>query len=296
MSKIPTWLLSIFIILLWGTTFPALKLELRYTSPLVLMGWRVLPAGILVCLWAIVRKLPLPSRRMLGQAAISALLNVVMLFGGQIAASAYLSPGLVAGLIYLQPVLVALFARLWLSESISGRKLAGILMGLIGVGSIAMSGGARTSIVGIMMGVAGATGWALGTVYLKAHETDSPVWFVGLQFLFGGAAFSIASLIIPSASSHWTPVAILDLLFIIAGGTGGAWLLWLVLLSRGQASKVSTFLFAVPAVASLIGIVAFNEPLSLRFVAGFVAVSLGIVLVNGQRLRHMPPPTAETDP
>lgn len=287
MAKIPTWLLSIFIILLWGTTFPALTVALRHLSPYTLAGWRVLPAGVIVCAWALVRKLPLPSRRVWVAGAVSALFNVVMLFGGQIAASAYLSPGLVAGLIYLQPVLVALLARLWLGESLSPLKLTGILVGLTGVGLIAFSAGARASGLGIMFAVLGAVGWAIGTVYLKAHQGDSSVWFVGIQFLLGGLAFAIVGLIVPASPAHWSLPVILDVLYIMLGGTAGAWLLWLVLLSRGQASRVSTFLFGVPAVASLIGIFAFHEQVSLSFVGGFVAVSLGILLVNAPKIaRH----------
>ncbi len=211
-----------------------------------------------------------------------------MLYGGQIAASAYLSPGLVAGLLYLQPVLVTIFARIWLSEPLSCRKLIGILADVVGVGLIAVSAGARLSALGIVFAISGALGWALGTVYLKANQSDSALWFIDLQFLLGGAVFTAVSLIVPSPESKWTSIAIANLLFIVLGGTAGAWVLWLVLLSRGQVSRVSTLLFAVPAVASLIGFVAFNEPLSVWFVAGFLTVSVGILLVNGQQADPIP--------
>lgn len=282
MQKRPTWLVSVFIILLWVMTFPALKLQLHYLSPTTLASWRVLPAGAILCLWALIRKHPRPSGRLWRQAAISALLNVVMLYGGQVAASAYLSPGLVAGLLYLQPVLVAVFARIWLREPLSHRKLTGILAGLVGVGLIAMSAGARVSVLGSVFAFGAALGWALGTVYLKANPSDSVIWFIGLQFLLGGAALTSVSLIVPSHPSHWTALAVADWLFIVLGGTAGAWILWLVLLSRGQASRVSTFLFGVPAVASFIGVIAFHEPLSRLFLLGFAAVSIGIFLVNSR--------------
>lgn len=43
---------------------------------------------------------------------------------------------------------------------------------------------------------------------------------------------------------------------------------------------MSTYLFGVPALASLIGIIAFKEPMSIRFIGGFVAISASILLVN----------------
>lgn len=291
MSKIPTWILSVFIILLWGLTFPALKLQLHYMPALVLAAWRVLSSGVVVCLWALALKRPRPSRRLWMQAAVSALLNVVMLYGGQISASVYLAPGEVAGLLYLQPVLVAAFARLWLGEALSVAKLLGVAAGLAGVGLIAFSAGGRTSVLGTVLAISAAVGWALGTVYVKAHPSDSPLWFVGLQFLMGGSAFTVVSLLVPTPTVHWTLLAASDLLFIVLGGTAGAWILWLLLLSRGQASRVSTFLFGVPVVASLVGILAFGEPLSARFIAGFAAVAVGIWLVSARFARsHTSPP------
>lgn len=281
MSKIPTWLLSLFIIALWGVTFPALKLELRFMAPLPLAAWRVLPAGVVVCGWALVRRDRLPSRLWL-TASVSALFNVVTLYGGQIAASAYLSPGITAGLLYLQPVLVTLFARLWLKEPLSAIKLTGISIGIIGVGLITFSVGAHVAVLGVIFAVSAALGWALGTVYVKARPGDSSIWFVGLQFILGGSLFEVVNLVVKSPAIHWTPVAFFDLLYIIIGGTAGAWILWIILLSRGQASRVSTYLFGVPALASLIGIIGFGEPLNVLFVGGFVAVSASILLVNGR--------------
>ncbi len=114
--------------------------------------------------------------------------------------------------------------------------------------------------------------------------------FVGLQFLMGGSAFTVVSLLVPTPTVDWTLLAALDLLFIILGGTAGAWILWLLLLSRGQASRVSTFLFGVPAVASLVGILAFGEPLSARFIAGFAAVAAGIGLVSARFVRSQTNP------
>lgn len=182
-----------------------------------------MPAGVALCLLAVVRKHPLPSRRLWNQAAISTLLNVIFLYGGQIAASAYLSPGLTAGLLYLQPVLVTMFARLWLNEALSKIKLVGIFFGLAGVGLIALSVDAKASALGIMFAVAGAVGWALGTVYVKRHENDSPFWFIGLQFLMGGAAFTIVSLLIPSHPTHWTPMAISCLSLLAAQQVHGCY-------------------------------------------------------------------------
>ncbi len=130
MSKIPTCSLSLFIIGLWGVTFPALKLELRFMAPLPLATWRVLPAGVILCSWSLVRRDRPPTRLWL-TAFVSALLNVIMLmlYGSQIAASAYLSPGITVGLLYLQPVLVTIFAWFWLKEPLSVTKLTGISIG-----------------------------------------------------------------------------------------------------------------------------------------------------------------------
>lgn len=184
-------------------------------------------------------------------------------------------------------LLATAFAHLGLGETLSAAKLLGVASGPASVGLIALSAGGRTSVPGIVLAISAALGWALGTVYGKAYPK---LWFVGLQFLMGDSAFTVVSLLVPTPTVHWTLLAALDLLFIILGGTAGAWVLRLLWLSRAQVSRVSTVVFGIPAVTSLVDILALGEPLSVRFVVAFAAVAAGIGLASARFVRSQTNP------
>jgi drug/metabolite transporter (DMT)-like permease len=60
----------------------------------------------------------------------------------------------------------------------------------------------------------------------------------------------------------------------------GASLLWFWLLSRGAASRVSSFYFLTPIFGLAFGALLLGEAVGPGDVAGLIAVALGIVLVQ----------------
>ena len=58
------------------------------------------------------------------------------------------------------------------------------------------------------------------------------------------------------------------------------YLLQFALLERGEAGVVSSWIFAVPVLAAIYGVLLFDEPMSPGLVAGVAAVAAGILLVT----------------
>jgi drug/metabolite transporter (DMT)-like permease len=67
---------------------------------------------------------------------------------------------------------------------------------------------------------------------------------------------------------------------LVAGlcGSAMAWMLWSLLMRRGEASVVSTWLFAVPVLAAVLGVVFLGEPLSAALAAGIALVAVAVRL------------------
>ena len=63
-------------------------------------------------------------------------------------------------------------------------------------------------------------------------------------------------------------------------GTALAWGLWLGLVASGEASRASAYIFMVPVVAVLLGVLLLDETFRLVQAAGSVLVVAGIYLVN----------------
>ena len=96
--------------------------------------------------------------------------------------------GLFSAIVFLQPVLLGIFSWIWLEESMYGLKIFGLILGFIGVGVISSSSlTGHISIIGILLAIGCAIGWALGTVFIKktGHRVNS-IWMVTLQLIIGG--------------------------------------------------------------------------------------------------------------
>ena len=155
----------VLLVLAWGSTFAPVKVGLESAPPVLFGGMRSVLGGTVMVLLALARS-GRPAIRSTWRAyAVLTLLNVVLFFSLQTLAILELPSGLAAVLIYLQPVLVGVLAAPLLGESLTGLKIAGLLLGFAGI--VVVSAGAfqgHTSLLGVLYAVVGALIWALGTI------------------------------------------------------------------------------------------------------------------------------------
>lgn len=278
-----TVLAFVLLVIFWGTAFPAIKIALGYSPPVLFAGLRTLLCGLVMTAAAAIWGGKVDLRRNWPVLALLALFNVVLFMGLQSFAILYLPSGLAAVLIYLQPILVGFLAWLILGESLSPAKVVGLFLGFSGV--VAVSAGSLFGTMpplGIAFGVATALFWALGTVYFKqAQERVSTLWSVAAPFLIGGAFLTALGLIVePWSEISWTEPFIASWLYVALVGTAAAWALWLGLVRAGEASRVAAYVFFVPLTAVLLGVLFLGETLSPSLLVGAALVVSGIYLVN----------------
>ena len=272
------------LVAVWGSSFPVIKVGLEYTPPILFAGLRTLIGGAFVAVAAAAwRVRPGFGRGAAKVVAVSAALNVVFFIGFQTLAVMYLPSGSAAVLIYLQPILTGFLAWAFLGEELNRRKLFGLFLGFGGV--VAVSSGSfygGLPPVGVLMGVLAALSWALGTVYFKrVQDRGSMLWLVAAMFLAGGAVLTLGGLVVePAGAISWTREFVLSLLYISVAGVGVAWILWLGLVSAGEASRVSAYIFVVPLVSVALGAAFLGEDLSSSLLVGAVLIVAGIYLVN----------------
>lgn len=261
-----------------------IKVGLDHTPPLLFAGLRTLLGGVCVALAALFWDgLPSFSRSTLGVVAGAAMLNVVLFIGLQTLAVMYLPSGSAAVLIYLQPILTGFLAWAFLGEELNVRKSLGLLLGFAGVVAVS-SGGLSGEIppVGVMFGVLSALSWSLGTVYFKRKRGGGSVlWFVAAMFVMGGAVLTPIGLAVePWSGISWNAEFLASLLYVSLTGVGVAWILWFGLVSVGEASRVSAYIFFVPLVSVATGSVFLGEELSYSLMLGAALIVAGIYLVN----------------
>ncbi|MGB8954928.1 MAG: DMT family transporter, partial [Tumebacillaceae bacterium] len=282
-SRMRTALLILFLVVVWGVTWPISKIALAYTPPLLFSGLRTIAGGLLLLIFALPRYKQLRFRQTWPIYLISALFNIVGFYGLQNIGLGYLPAGLFSVIVYLQPVLIGVFAWLWLGESMSAVKIIGLMLGFAGVATVSAGGlSGELSVTGIVMALGTALAWALGTVYVKKVGTrvDS-LWLVTIQCILGGIVLTGAG----SATENWSAITwnlsfITSGLFLTIFSISAAWVTFFHLVSNGEASKVASYTLLVPVIAIFSSMLMIGEPFTMNLLEGLLLIVVSIYLVN----------------
>lgn len=270
-----------FLVVVWGVVWPLSKIALTSCPPVFFAGLRVIISGLVLLPWGI-RGL---SRESLGVNFVLSLLNVAFFYGLQNLALQHAPAGLISILVYVQPVATAVLARLWLKEALTPTKMAGVMLGFLGVAFISLGQihFSHTGGTAAFMGLAAGFSWALGTVvYKKFRRHPRPVQDISIQFTVGGVILmGMGGATEPWGSIHWSLAFLSVLLFVGLIGTAWAWVVWSGLVQAGEIARVAAWTFLVPVLATVLSIWWLGEPLTLGLGLGGLSVIVGLYLVNG---------------
>ena len=271
--------------LLWSSAFAAAKLTLAYSPPLLLLAARFLLAA--ASCWP---RSPCRARRWridrrdLTVFAALGLCNNAIYLGLNYVGMQSTSAGVTAIISSANPVLTALLAAFFLSEPMTWRKAAGLLLGVGGVVFIVQSriSGKLEDPVGIAFTVAGLLSLVAGTILFKRLAPTSDLWLgnaiqnfaAGVALLPLALTFERVSDVVPDWRL-WAGFAYSALLVSVF-----AYLLWFHLLRRCGATGASAYHFLMPPLGVLFGWLLLGERLEPVDLLGVLPVALGIYLVT----------------
>lgn len=182
------------------------------------------------------------------------------------------------------PIFVLLLAiRFKPSERVAGLRLAGILIGLAGVGVLAGVDpeGGWWAAAGTLAVVLASFLYAVGSLYgqARAAHVSAPVLATASSF-YGGLVllpFGLAQL--PDHAPGWKPVASAVALSLL--GTAFAQVVLFRMLRLHGASRVSLVTYLLPPVALLYGALLLDEAITASVLAGLLLVLAGVALGSG---------------
>lgn len=275
-------------VLIWTSAFPAAKIGLIDSPPLLFLTLRFLVAGALMLAWAhwrgTLRKLTLQE---LGVLSVLGLLNHALYLGLSWTGMGSLSSGLSTILISANPIVVAVLSSFLLREPLTRQKVLGLALGFLGVAFIVRNriGSTTDTLEGFLLVLAALLTLAFGTVlYKKWPVRTDIVTGTGFQIILSGLLLLPVALFMEDWSTiAWTPsfAGAFAWLVLVVSITG--YQLWFNLLERGSASAASVWFFLTPPLGLLAGAWLLNEPLNWIDFIGIVPVVLGIVLVTRAR-------------
>lgn len=288
----PTWVVSSVIVVFAvarGAQRVATGVALQQMDPWTVMAGSIVAA---LALW-------LPIAYFAGwlvwkqdlwvRAAPLGLVNIVVAGITLIAAQQYLTAGLTAVIVAALPLVVAVFAAVFLKEKVTAFGVVGILLGTVGVVIVTVGRG----------GALDATNWALGLVLAGAGVLSLATVYVGWRDLlatYPGAvllapqlavsavvAVPVAAFLGGHAPVSWTAVGTLTALGVISMIVPQLAMFWL--LARTTALRAALANYLAPLFAALLAVPILGQPVNVLVVSGGLFVIAGAVVANLAKAR-----------
>lgn len=277
--------------LVWGSTFLAGRIAVRTVPPILLAALRSLAAGAL--LFAVLRLAGNRERVPWRPAFLAGVLFFLGGHGGLAAGLRTVPSGAAALVEGTTPLWIVLFGW-WSGDSRrpSGREIAGVAIGLLGVVVLSapwefVRGGALDPR-GTVLLLVSSISWAAGSIYVRRNAVLSlPGLPTAAMLLTGGGMALVLSLALGEAGritpGTFSPASVTALAYLVAFGSllGSVAYTWL--LGETSAAKVSSYAYVNPVIAVLLGGWLAGEELSGRTLLAALITIAGVVLVVAPR-------------
>ncbi|SFI73405.1 DMT family transporter [Bradyrhizobium sp. Gha] len=287
--------LFLIVVLAWGVNWSMTKQIVQFLPPLwtsAIRSWIAL-AGLFVIL-ALSDNLVIPERRDIPVVLSVALLHMTI-FSVLVAAGVRFLPASKAVVLgYTTPLWVAIAAPLLGKDTLSVAKLAGALLGLIGLAVIlnpASIDWTNTNVVlGAGMVILAAISWAANIIYIRAHRwIASPLQLLIWQVLVATIVLTVSAVIadgLPHAQWSWKLV----LLLLYSGLIGTALAYWAMSMVNKSISALTTALgtTGTPLVGIASAAILLGEPIdrSLVVAAALIVTGIGLATLGDRLLRR----------
>lgn len=281
-------LVWLILCVIWGSTWLFIKLGLENLPPITFAGIRFVIACGILFLVVRARGLALPdNRRDWGLLAVTGVLSFCLNYGLVFWGEQHISSGLAAVLQATLPAFGLVFAHFHLpGERMTWSKIFGVVVGFLGVlvvfsNQLAIAGG--KALAGCVALVLSALFAAYSNVLVKAYgRRMDPAILSGGQMFFGLIPLLLIG--IPLEGNpfhfHWTPMALVALLYLAVVGSVIAFWLYYWLVHHMDVTKTMLIAMVTPVVAVVLGMVVLGEDLSWRTIAGGVMIMVGVRFVT----------------
>ncbi|MGH2781497.1 MAG: DMT family transporter [Thermoleophilaceae bacterium] len=276
------------LVLIWSSTWVAIKIGLEDCPPLLGAGIRFVVAGVVLLAFAGVQRRPLRTDAWL--AAVLALMPFALAYGLVYWGEQYIPSGLAAVLFGVLPLYTAfLGAALLPDQPLRARLVAGVL---VAIGGLALAFAESTDSGHPELAIAGAAALAVApvgasvgniSIKLRAGGLDAVV-LNGWAMLVGGVLLLVASAIGESwGDAAWSADAIGSIAYLALIGSAVPFVVLTVLLRHMSAQAMSFLAMLLPFGALVFGAALYSEEITARALAGAALVAIGLLIAQATR-------------
>lgn len=272
------YLLVTFI--LWGSLYVVSKAVLDRLPVFTVSFLRFAIGGTSLFLLIRRRTLPRIEKRDYIYVALIGVVGYFIALGAQIMGT-QLAGASVASLVNsLNPVAILIAAALILGEKLTWRKVAGVLVALVGVYFI-IGGGRGGALWGIVCSLFSVLLWSVVSVFIrKVTQKYDPLQITTYGLLIAAACnLPVAAVETAAAGGIAFDLGTVGaLLYMGIACTGLGHLLWNKSLSVLPAGTCSLFYPIQPVTSVLLGALFLGETISIKTVIGGLLIALGIII------------------
>lgn len=274
--------------LLWGGSFAANRLVVGEVGVLTTVAFRVSGGAIALWLWILWHRLPLPSLNRVPALIIMGLLNNAIPFTLIVWGQGHIPSGLASILNATTAIFTVLMASLlFADERLSRDKAIGVALGFAGVvlviGTRAISQLDLTAL-GQLAVLTATVSYALAGLFARRFlQGFRP------EVSAAGMLTAAAALIVPTAlwqegapSPDYSAAVWGGLAYLALMASALAYAIFYAVLRLAGAGNLSLVTLMIPPVSVALGALMFGERLQGNAYAGFAALALGLLFIDGR--------------
>jgi drug/metabolite transporter (DMT)-like permease len=274
----------VILVLIWGTTWAAIKVGVASVPPFVFAFDRAVAVSAILTAASVALGLRFPrDRRTLLAAAFAGIVNTGSSWAIIFWSEQYVPSGLVAVFGAAGPIWTAVLAHFLVrGDRLSPIKIVGLAFGLAGIGVLvgAPDASARPEAVvaTVLLAVMPIT-WAVGTiVQVRVLRVGSPLPLVAVGTWCGALVLAPFALGQASGPETWTFDVVISFAYLVVLGSCVGLVLQLWLTRRLRPTTMTLSQLLISAQALIVGALVLGEAITWRMLAGASLVGLAIVL------------------
>jgi drug/metabolite transporter (DMT)-like permease len=268
---------------IWGSSFIFIRYLAPIIGPFATADARMLFAGIAMVLFFLLTRFKPGWKNNARHFLIIGLLNSAVPFVLYSFAALVIPAAMEAIFNSMSPMFGALFGALWLNETLTPRKIAGLLLGVGGVVVMSSLGGLSLdlpTVLAVLACVLAPLCYGLAGTYIKRHAGQvRPMAVAGGSQLFGGLALlPFVVLFPPPVPAIDTRLVLIIVCFALLC-SGVAYIIYYKLIADVGPTKALTVTFLIPVFALLWGLIFLNEAVTASMIFGAAIILVGTFLV-----------------
>ena len=297
-SKATAYIIAGIVAFVWASAFPAVRYVLQYYTPEAIMLFRFIVASLVLlgyCAW---KKIPPPKKKDFPMFFLGGFVGLFLYMWAFITGTSFVSAGISSFIIASAPIFTLILSILFLKEKASVLIWIGVLVGFGGIAiiSFTQAEGLQLNIGVLILLVASCLTSVFMIVQKHLLRTYTAIqcsaYSVGIATVF--MCIFLPALI--REFPHAPMSANLVIVYLGAFPAGMAYFLWNLALSKVEKTiYVTSFLYLIPFIASILAFLWLGEEMPALALLGGIVIIVGMVITNFMQKKSVAPAESKGD-